>query len=155
MFMRQLLFITLMLSVFTIGPIRGEYEFKFKASEHQGQADITISELKDTVRNIRTKTDINSYLGKNYQEIRGEMYNNIVWRYDMSPETNYQYKGEYDRLDIEGLQNGLVNYIVFISFGEEESTIVSKSIYYCDNSGNVREVKYMDNTERENIIFSR
>lgn len=151
--MRQLLFITLMLSILTIGPIRGEYEFK--ASELKDQTDITITELKDTVGNIQTKADINSYLGINYQEVRGEMYNNIVWRFDISPRQNYQYMAEHDRIDIEGLQKGLVNYIVFISFGEEESTIISKSIYYCDNSGNVREVKYIGNKERENVIFSR
>ncbi|HEO8418557.1 MAG: hypothetical protein ABTA16_02680 [Niallia sp.] len=153
MFIRQLLFITLMLSILTIGPIHGEYEFK--ASEHQDQADISTSELKDIVKNIQSKADVNSYLGTNYQEVRGEMYNNTVWRFDISPKPNYQFMAELDRIDIEGLQKGLVNYIVFISFGEEESTIISKSIYYCDHSENVREVKYIGNQEKENVIFSR
>jgi hypothetical protein len=151
--MRQLLFITLILSILTVGPIRGEYEFK--ASEHKEQGDISIAKLKDTVKNIQTKADINSYLGTNYQEVRGEMYNNIVWRFDISPRANYQYMTEHDWVDIEGLQKGLVNYIVFFSFGEEESTIISKSIYYCDNSENVREVKYIGNKESENAIISK
>jgi len=142
-----------MLSVLTIGPIRGEYDFK--VSEDYDQTNVTISELKDKVRNIQSKADINSYLGKNYQVIRGEMYNNIVWRFDIYPVTSYQYTSEYDRIDMEGLQEGLVKYQVFINFGGDENTIISKSIYYCDNGGNVREVKYIDNTEREEIIFSR
>ena len=153
MFMRQLLFITLMLTVLTIGPIRGEFDTK--TSEDHIQMDVTISELKDKVRNIQSKADINSYLGENYQVIRGEMYNNIVWRFDMYHVTSYKYTSEYDRIDMGGLQEGLVKYLVFISFDGDGNTVISKSIYYCDSSGNVREVKYIENTEREDVISSR
>ncbi|WP_400242569.1 hypothetical protein AB3U99_16095 [Niallia sp. JL1B1071] len=152
MFMRQLLFITLLLSILTIGPIHGENEFMASGNQ-QDQTNTTISEVKDMVRNIQTKADINSILGTNYQEIRGEMYNNTVWRFDMYPVSNYRYMSEYDKIDSEGLQEGSVKYIIFFSFGEEEN-IISKSIYYCDSNGNIREVKYIENTEREAIIFS-
>lgn len=104
------------------------------------------------VRNMQTKADVNSILGRNYQEIRGELYNNTVWRFDLYPVSNYQYMSKFDTVDSEGLQEGLVKYIIFISFGEEDN-IISKSIYYCDIKGNIYEVKYIENTEKEVILF--
>lgn len=150
MFRRLLLVISLLLSILTNGPNHEKNELI--ASNQQDQTIVTISEIKNMVRNMQTKADVNSILGRNYQEIRGELYNNTVWRFDLYPVSNYQYMSKFDTVDSEGLQEGLVKYIIFISFGEEDN-IISKSIYYCDIKGNIYEVKYIENTEKEVILF--
>ncbi|WP_217279732.1 hypothetical protein, partial [Niallia circulans] len=75
-------------------------------------------------------------------------------RFDLGLNTPYQFTAENDSIDIAGLQKGLVKFIVFFSFGENENSIISKSIYYCDENDSIHEVKFIENTERESIIFS-
>ncbi|MED3791164.1 hypothetical protein P4571_01725 [Niallia alba] len=152
MFIRHILFLTLLISLLTTTwPMHGMEDFK--ASTHHDEFNYSMSELKDTIRNIQSKADINSNLGMKHEVVRGDMYNNVVWRFDLGSQPTYQFVSENDSIDMEGLQERTIKYIVFLSFGEDEETIISKSIYYCDENGAIHEVKYIENIERENIIL--
>ncbi|CAM5571730.1 hypothetical protein SAFG77S_08933 [Streptomyces afghaniensis] len=153
MFMRHILFITLLISLINnFWPIPNIDDLQDVT--YQEGDEISISELKDAVRSMQKKADINSYFKMKHAVVSGELYNNEVWRFDLGLNTPYQFTAENDSIDIAGLQKGLVKFIVFFSFGENENSIISKSIYYCDENDSIHEVKFIENTERESIIFS-
>lgn len=151
--MRHILFITLLVSLINnFWPIPDIHDMQ-DVTQHEG-AEISISELKDVVRSMQSKADINSYLTMKHEVVSGELFNNVVWRFDLGVKPAYQFTAENDSIDIEGLQEGMVKFIVFFSFGEDEHTIISKSIYYCDENNSIHEVKFIENIERESVIFS-
>ena len=146
---KQLLIITILIAIITMGPLNREHH----SAETINDCPSNASEIKEQITKIKNKEDTKTIMGNNYKEVIGEMYNNSVWRYDICPKSGYQNEFDYDIVDMEGLVAGEVNQIVFISFAEDGETIISKSMFYLDNKRNIHAVKFINDRIQDEIVY--
>lgn len=146
---KQLLIMTMLISILTIGSFHTEYH----AAKTMNNCDQTTLELTEQIANIETKEEIKTILGNDYKEVTGEMYNNVVWRFDICPKTDYQNDTNIDSVDLEGLKSGQLKKVLFFSFSENQQTIINKSLYYSDNQNNIHVVTFKGNQEQDEIIY--
>lgn len=112
----------------------------------------SLDDLKSSLLPFEQKEDITNVLGNNPKNLIGAMNNNDVWRYDLCTVSDYHYTTDHDGLDIDGLYNDQVKYIVFIGFTEDHN-ITHITIYYKDQFNNINEYRhYADGTIKEMIL---
>ena len=146
---KQLFIITILISVITMGPFYPQHH-STKAMNDCQRNEV---ETKEQIKKIQSKEDVIKYLGKDYKEVKGEMYNNTVWRFDICSTTDYQFDLDYDIVDTSALVAGDVKQLVFISFAGDDKTIISKTFYYLDHKKNIHAVKFFDTEIQDNIFY--
>lgn len=146
---KQLLIITMLISILTIGPFHTEYH----AAKSMNNCDQTTLELTEQIAKMETKEEIKNTLGNDYKEVIGEMYNNQVWRFDICSNSDYHNDATIDSVDIEGLKSGKLKKVLFLSFSEDKQTIMNKSLYYTDSQNNIHVVTFIGEKAQDEIIY--
>lgn len=146
---KQLLIITMLISILTIVPFHTEYY----EAKSMNNCDQTTLELAGQIAKLETKDEIKTALGNDYKEVIGEMYNNVVWRFDICSSDEYHNDTTIDNVDIEGLKSGQVNKILFLSFSEDQQSIMNKSLYYADSLNNIHVVTFIGDKVQDEIIY--
>lgn len=147
-FIKQLLIMTMLLST-----IWGTIDFESDTVEKTSICSEKVSMLQNELKDGNKVEELSFVKEIPHKTVMGEMNNNLVWRFDICSEANYSFSSSYDEVDIEALINDSVSYVVFIDFLQDGSTIASKSLYYKDQNSAIHEVKYIGDSEKNQIIF--
>lgn len=88
--------------------------------------------IMGNIRLHMTKDEVVESLGKNYAEVSGAAEHigaSKMYRYDLVHEDEYNYASEMDEVDVDGLKNGDVSVILFISWNSQYE-INNYTMYY-------------------------
>lgn len=115
---------------------------------------LTIEQVKEQLKVGMTQEEIVEILGESYTEVSSAKDNTPMWRYDLGATADYSFEGPNDAIDMEALESGDLELILFINWNEEEQVSDWISAYYVNEAdGKIYEFRiFPDGGERENPI---
>ncbi|MGD6942017.1 hypothetical protein ACQCT6_08270 [Cytobacillus gottheilii] len=114
---------------------------KTSSSSLKLNAHPDIKTLKEMSNPTHSKDEIISTFGEPADVLRGAMDNNLLWRYDYKNDENYVFTHDLDAIDVDALKSGELEYVIYISFEQDEQTVNSIAIYYIDQDGKFHEYR--------------
>ncbi|MDQ0272336.1 hypothetical protein [Cytobacillus purgationiresistens] len=112
-----------------------------------------IKSLKETIHPDLSQDEIIERFGKPDEVLTDAMYDLPLWRYDFKLDKEYSNKLGYDSVDFDALKSNKLQYIVMVSFDQEEEKIRNVSIYYLDDKNQIHNYRqFADGYVKDTVI---
>ncbi|MGG1600706.1 hypothetical protein [Paenibacillus naphthalenovorans] len=112
---------------------------------------IDVDYIKQNLKMNMSQDEVKKLLGSSYTEVTNAMEGNKMWRYDIGTKQGYNYQGEMDSIDMDGLINGSVTIQLFVDWSEEKTVNHYSFLYLKD--GKIYEYRvFEDGQVKESIV---
>ena len=118
------------------------------------EAQQNLSLIKEELKLGLSQEAVQSLFSENYKKVKSAMDDSVMWRYDFGAREGYTSPDDgYDFADIKGLQSGMIQVQLFISWNSEYKVNRYSVIYLNGNDGKIYEYHlFSDGEEKEQAI---
>lgn len=96
----------------------------------------TMQYIRDNITVGQSPEDVEKMMGDGYRVHLNSMEGTNMWSYDLFTKEDYQFIGEMDEVDIEGLKKGDVKIILSINWNDQTGKSDFISVHYVSDKQN-------------------
>ncbi|MCF6139633.1 hypothetical protein [Pseudalkalibacillus berkeleyi] len=107
-----------------------------KDNNEMSKTEEQMNYIRERISIAQTKSEVEAIMGTEYREHLNAMEGTTMWTYDLLTAKGYQFTGEMDEVDIQGLLNGDVNIALSINWNEQTGKSDFVSVHYTNGKEN-------------------